>query len=86
MQIHLPLDGLRSTYRRVPNRFFGIRDFPNLKLGIRDFKTKSGKNRGLKLCVRVRMREKTLGITGLHSILGRVTGLKNRIEDPHTVG
>ena len=30
----------------VPNRFFGIRDFPcYLKLGIRDFKGKSGETR-----------------------------------------
>ena len=25
----------------------------------------------------------TLGITGLHEILGRITGLKNPIGDPH---
>ena len=36
--------------RRVPNRFFGIWDFPYLKLGIKDFKAKSRRDSGLKVC------------------------------------
>ena len=62
MQIHLPLDGLRSTYRRVPNRFFGIRDFPNLKLGIGDFKTKSGKIRDWNYACELECAKKPLGL------------------------
>ena len=34
---------------RVPNNFFGIRDFPYLKLGIQDFKAKSGRVSELKV-------------------------------------
>ena len=55
----------------VPNRLFGIRDFPYLKLGIRDFKTKSGRDSGLKVCLGGGMPKITLGIMGLHNILGR---------------
>ena len=33
---------IEHTTRRVPNRFFGIRNFPYLKLGIRDLRAKSG--------------------------------------------
>ena len=41
----------RDLYpQRVPNRFFGIRDFSYLKLGIRDFRAKSGPDSGLKAC------------------------------------
>ena len=35
---------------RVPNRFFGIRDFPYLKLGIRDFEANSRQDSGVKVC------------------------------------
>ena len=35
---------------KVPNSFFGIRDFPYLRLGIRDNKAKSGQDSGLKAC------------------------------------
>ena len=38
------------AFRRVPNRFSGIRDFPSLKLGVRDFTAKSGRDSGLKVC------------------------------------
>ena len=31
---------------KVPNTFFGIRDFPYLKLGTRDFKAKWGRDSG----------------------------------------
>ena len=42
--IHSETSGILYTVvQRVPNRFFGIRDFPCLNLGIRDFKPKSGK-------------------------------------------
>ena len=37
-----------SVYMRVPNRFFGIRDFPYLKLGIRARFAKSGEIRDWK--------------------------------------
>ena len=57
---------------RVPNRFFGTRDFPYLKLRIRDFKALSGRYSGLKVCFVGRMPKITLGITGL----------QNPIEDP----
>ena len=67
---------------RVTNRFFGIRDFPYLKLGIRDLKAKSGRDSGLKVYARGGMPKITLGITGLHEILGRITGLKNPTRDP----
>ena len=65
---------------RVLNRFFGTRNFPYLKLGIRDFKSKIGQDSGLKVCARVRMPERTLGITRLHEILGRKYG----IEEPYS--
>ena len=55
----------------VPNRLFGIWDFPYLKLGIRDFKTKSGRDSGLKVCLGGGMPKITLGIMGLQNILGR---------------
>ena len=54
----------------VLNRFFGIRDFPDLKLGIRDFKAKSERDLGLKVCAGGGMPKITLGITGLHEVLG----------------
>ena len=61
--------------------FFGTRDFPYLKLGIRDYKSKSGRVWGLKVCLGGGMAKITLGITGLHEILGRDTGLKYPIGD-----
>ena len=68
-----------DRYRRVPNRFSGIRDFPSLKLGIRDFKAKSGRDSGLKVCAGGGMPKIALGITGLLEILGRDYG----IEEPY---
>ena len=59
---------VHSTFSRVPNRFFGILDFPYLRLGIRDLKAKWA-----------RLPEMTLWITGLHEILGRDHG----IEEPY---
>ena len=64
---------------RVPNRFFGTRDFPYLKLGIRDLKAVSGRYSGLKVCLGGGMPKITHGITGLHEILGRDYG----IEEPY---
>jgi len=64
---------------RVPNRFFGIRDFRYLKPGIRDLKEKSGRVSRLKVCTGGGMPKITLGITGLHEILGRDYG----IEEPY---
>ena len=61
---------------RVPNRFLGIRDFPNLRLGIRDYKAKSGRDSGLKVCAGDEIPKITLGITGLHEILGRDYGIE----------
>ena len=65
--------------KRVPNRFFGIQDFPYLRLGIRDFKTKSGRDSGLKVRAGGGMPKITLRITGLHEILDRY----HRIEEPY---
>ena len=59
--------------------FFGIRDFPHLKLGIRDLKAKSERDLGLKVCAGGGMPKMTLGITGLHEVLGRDYGS----EKPH---
>ena len=55
----------------VPNRFFGIQDFPYLRLRIGDFKAKSGRDSGLTVCAGGGMSKITLGITGLHEILDR---------------
>ena len=56
-----------------------MRNFPYLKLGIRDLKAKSGRDSGLKVYARDGMPKITLGITGLHEILGRDYG----IEEPY---
>ena len=32
-----------TDHKRVPNKFYGIRDFPYVKLGILDFKANPGK-------------------------------------------
>ena len=37
------------SFRRVPNRFFGIRDLAYVKAGIRDFEGKGGRDSGLEL-------------------------------------
>ena len=50
-----------------------------MKLGIRDLKEKSGRDSGLKVYARGGMPKITLGITGLHEILGRDYG----IEEPY---
>ena len=73
------LDITEGPLQRVTNRIFGIRDFPYLKLGIRDLKTKSGRDSGLKVYARGGIPKITLGITGLHEILGRDCG----IEEPY---
>ena len=70
---------------RVPNRFFGIRDFPYLKLGIRDIEAKSGRDSGLKVCARVIMPEITLRITGSDEILGRDYGIEEPYWGPYSV-
>ena len=51
----------------------GFRDpgFPYLNLRNRDLKAKSGRVFGLKVCLGGGMPKITLGITGLHEILGR---------------
>ena len=64
---------------RVPDNFFGIRDFPNLKLGIEDFKAKSMRDSGMKVCAVGGMPKMTFGIPGLHEIWGRDYG----IEEPY---
>ena len=64
---------------RVPNRFFGIRDFPYLKLGIRDFEANSRQDSGVKVCARLMMPEITLRITESDESLGRDYG----IEEPY---
>ena len=70
------------TYKRVTNRFFGIRDFPYLKLGIWDLKAKSAQDSGLKVYARGGMPKITLGITGLHEILGRDYGIEEAYWGP----
>ena len=60
---------------RIPSRVFGIRDFPYLKLEIRDMKVKCGRDSGLKVRAQGGMPKLTLGITGLHQILGRDYGM-----------
>ena len=57
----------------------GIRDFPYLMLGIWDFKVKQERDSGLKVCTGGVMPKITLGITGLHEIMGR----DYKIEEPH---
>ena len=69
---------IARRYSRVPNRFFGIREFPYLKLGIRDFKAKSRRDSGLKVCAGGGLPKITLGITGLHEVFGQDYG----IEEP----
>ena len=65
---------------RVPDNFYGIRDFPYLKLGIQDFKAKSSRrDLGLKVCAVGGMPKMTFGIPGLHEIWGRDYG----IEEPY---
>ena len=60
----------------------GISDFPYLKLGIRGFKVKQERDSGLKVCAGGVMPKITLGITGLHEIMGRDTRLENLIWEP----
>jgi len=64
---------------RVRDRFFGSRDFLYLKLGIRDLKAESGRVSGLKVYLGGQIPRITLGITGLHDILGWDYG----IEEPY---
>ena len=63
--------GVSPGSQRVPNRFFGIRDFPYLRFGIRDCKAKSGRHSGMKVCAGGGMPKVTPGITELHEILVR---------------
>ena len=67
---------------RVPNRFFGIRDFPYLKLGIRDFEANSRQDSGVKVCARLMMPEITLRITESDESLGRDYGIKEPYWGP----
>ena len=62
---------------RVPNSFFGIRDFSYLRLGIRDS--------GLKAWAGGGKPKITLGITGLHEILGRDYGTEEPYWGPSIV-
>ena len=64
---------------RVRGRFFGSRDFLYLKLGIRDLTAESGRVSGLKVYLGGGMPNITLGIAGLHEILG----WDYRIEEPY---
>ena len=70
--------GYSFSILRVPNRFFGIRNFPCLKLGIRDFGAKSGRDWQLKVYVGGEMPIVTLGITGFHESLGLAYGIEIR--------
>ena len=40
---------IETRIKRVPSRFFGIREFLYFNRGIRDFKGKSGRDSGLKV-------------------------------------
>ena len=57
---------------RVLDRFFGIRDF----------KAKAGRDSGLKVWVRVRMPEITLGITRFQEVLVRDYGIEKPYWGP----
>ena len=61
-----PRDIPQFSTVRVPNRHF-----PYLNLEIRDFSAKSGRDSELKVYSGGEMPIVTLGITGLHEILGR---------------
>ena len=67
-----------------PRKVF--RDFPYLNLGIRDLKAKSGRVLGLKVCLGGGMPKITLGITGLHEILGRDYGIDEPYWRPSSSG
>ena len=68
------------TYHRVPNGFFGNRNFPYFNLGIRKgkirarFKIESIAGGG--------MPKITIGITGLLEISGRDCGIEERYRRP----
>ena len=47
--LYLNITPIRILTNRVPNKFFGLRDFLYLRLGIRDFKAKPGEDSGLKV-------------------------------------
>ena len=61
---------------RVLDRFFGIRDF----------KAKTGRDSGLKVCVRVRMPEITPGITRFQEVLVRDYGIEKPYWGPIAKG
>ena len=63
-----------------PQQVFRDPEFPLLEARDSGFKSKIGQDSGLKVCARVRMPERTLGITRLHEILGRKYG----IEEPYS--
>ena len=56
-----------------------------MKLGIRDLKPKSGRDSGLKVYARGGMLKITLGITGLHEILGRDYGIEEPYWEPSII-
>ena len=53
-----------------------------MKLGIRDLKAKSGRDSRLKVCAGCGMPQITIGITGLHEILGRDYGSEEPCQGP----
>ena len=65
---------LKRKCQRVPNRFFGIQDFPYWKLRIHDFEAKSGKIPDLKYVHE--------GLQDCTKFWVEITGLKNPIKDP----
>ena len=74
-----PTYRLDHWYKRVLNRFHGIRDFPYLRLGIRDYKANSGQASGLKVCLCGGMPKIKMGLRDCTKILGRDYG----IEEPY---
>ena len=73
---------MHLIFGRVPNRFFGIRDFPYLKLGIRDIKAKTSKTRDWKYARELECPKYPSELRDCANFWVGITGLKNPIGDP----
>ena len=76
---------IETRIKRVPSRFFGIREFLYFNRGIRDFKGKSGRDSGLKVSRKVGCK-KIIGIAGLYEIWGRDYGIEESYLGPSQKG
>ena len=76
---------IETGIKRVPSRFFGIREFLYFNRGIRDFKGKSGRDSGLKVSRMVGCK-KIIGIAGLYEIWGRDYGIEESYLGPSQRG